>query len=600
MQILRSISYKIDQDLFLTDKQVKPADELGWFYDWSNRQIKFGSRLLFFLLCVLFAIPALSSTNAVADKVFVNAKVYTANPKQPFAQAIAIKAEKIIFVGSNDVADSFVGADTKVVNLQGARVLPGFIDNHNHIFEAASEAGGNCELSPLASPPEQIPLLQDCLENSKPDQWIIGWGHSIDITLDEQLEFSPLEIIDSVITDRPVIIMEQTSHSMWVNSVALELAGITADTPDPQGGKIMRDTESGELSGILIDSAGDIVMAQAWNSLEDKFSQSYDGLLNGLDEIAKHGITSVGDGRLYWKRGWYEVWKAVQANGELTARVSLRPWIYPHLKQSAQLKFLSQIYTADNQQLLIVNQVKMYSDGIIINGTAKTVEPYDFTYFPESPYGINYIPPSEMESWLKSLSNIGFGAHIHAIGDGAVRESLDAIEASRKSGSKQIYNMTHVEMVNANDIQRFALLKVDVDFQLGSDYLGAADHDWAISFIGSTRAHNLIPIRQIYDSGANVTLSSDWNVNPLSPLAGIANAVKLKDKGLPNIIAAIDAYTINAAKALGIESITGSLEVGKSADLVILDDDIFDQPPQVIKNAKVIQTLLQGKTVFGD
>lgn len=551
------------------------------------------------MLCLAPFKSALSSADSLADNVFINAKIYTANPAQPFAQAIAIKDKKILYVGSNEAIKSKIGADTTIFDLKGRNVLPGFIDNHNHIFEAASEAGGNCELSPLASLTEQIPLLKTCLENSKPDQWIIGWGHSIDIIMDDQSEFSPLDVIDSVIKDRPVIIMEQTSHSMWVNSVALSMVGITLDTPDPQGGKIMRDLETGELLGILVDNAGDIVMAQAWNSLENKFSQSYDGLLNGLFEAAKHGITTIGDGRLYWKRGWYQVWRAVQADDELTARVSLRPWIYPHLEQSDQLKFLTRIYTSDNSQLLIVNQVKMYSDGIIINGTAKTLAPYNFTYFPESPYGINYIPLAEMKSWLKSLNNIGYGAHIHAIGDGAVRDSLDAIEAVRKSGSKNSYNMTHVEMVDPDDIRRFASLKVDVDFQLGSDYLGAADHDWAVPLIGTKRAHKLIPIRQIYDSGANVTLSSDWNVNPLNPLAGIANAVQLKNKGLPNIRAAVDAYTINAAKALGLESVTGSLEVGKSADLVILEGEIFNQTPQVIRNAKVIKTLLQGKIVFG-
>ena len=534
----------------------------------------------------------------MADRVYINANVYTAYPAQPFAEAVAIKDKTIMFVGSNTNANDVIDDETEIINLKGAQLLPGFIDNHNHIFEAASEAGGNCELSAEATPSEQIPYLRYCLENSQPGKWVIGWGHTIELTLSEE-ELSPLEIIDSIFTDRPVIIMEQTSHSMWVNSVALSLVGINANTPDPQGGKIMKDPESGELMGILVDNAGDIVMAQAWNSLENKFSQSYEGVLNGLHEVAQNGITTVGDGRLYWKRGWYEVWKAVQADGELTARVSLRPWIYPHLKQSEQLKYLKSIQSSDKQQLLVVDQVKMYSDGIIVNGTAKTLSPYKFTYFPESPYGIHYIPPDQMTDWLRSLDKIGYGAHIHAIGDGGVRGSLDAIEAARKSGSKQHYTMTHVEMVHDTDIPRFKSLNVDADFQVGSDYIGNADHNWANFLIGKTRAHDLIPLRKIYDTGANVTLSSDWNVNPLSPLAGIANAVKLKEKGLPDVDVAIDAYTINAAKSLGLESITGSIELGKSADLVILDREIIGKTPTEIKRAKVIQTILKGKNVFG-
>ena len=563
-----------------------------------NTSIAIPFALLLLVLGLSHVNVALAFDAKIADRIFVNAKVYTANPAQPFSEAVAIKDQTILFVGSDNDAAEFMGDATETIDLKGKLLLPGFIDIHNHIFEAASEAGGNCELSAEATPSKQLPYLRYCLENSQPGEWVIGWGHTIDLTMSDEEELTPLEIIDSIFKDRPVIVMEQTSHSMWVNSVALAQVGITVNTPEPQGGKIMNDPESGELMGILVDNAGDIVMAQAWNSLDNKFSQSYDGLLNGLHEAAQNGITTVGDGRLYWKRGWYDVWKAVQADGELTARVSLRPWIYPHIKQSEQLKFLKDIYSSDKQQLLIVDQVKMYSDGIIVNGTAKILSPYSFTYFPEYPYGINYIPSEQMVSWLKALDRIGYGAHIHAIGDGGVRESLDSIESVRKAGSKQHYNITHVEMVSAADISRFKSLNVDADFQVGADYLGKADHNWATPLIGKDRAHNLIPLREIYDTGANVTLSSDWNVNPISPLAGIANAVKLRDKGLPDVRAAIDGYTINAAKALGLESVAGSIEVGKSADLVILDRNIIGQTPDIIKSAKVIQTVLQGETVY--
>jgi len=549
-------------------------------------------------ISLLQAAETTTANMITADLILTNAEVYTANAKASFAEALAIRDGKFIAVGKASDIMRLQGNKTKVVNLQGNQVLPGFIDNHNHIFEAASEAGGTCELSPEATPSEQIPYLQDCLKNSVPEQWLIGWGHTIDLTLSEEAHYSPLEIIDQVFRDRPVIIMEQTSHSMWVNSVALELAGITTETPDPQGGKIMKDPKTQKLLGILVDNAGDIVMEQAWNSLRNKFTKSYDGLLNGLQAAARYGITTVGDGRLYWKRGWYEVWKAVEADGELTARVSVRPWIYPHLSQHEQLDFLKRIYSSNKNALLIVDQVKMYSDGIIINGTAKTLSPYNFTYFKKSPYGINYIPKKQMTRWLKALDTIGYGAHIHAIGDGAVRESLDAIEAVRKSGSQQPYSMTHLEMISAADLHRFKKLDVDADFQVGSDYLGNADHRWATHLIGPKRAHHLIPLGDIFETGANVTLSSDWNVNPLNPLAGITNAVKLKDKGLPNVQDAIDAYTINAAHALGLESVTGSIEVGKSADLVILDRVIINQSPQVIKQAKVLRTILQGEEVY--
>ncbi|OUS03733.1 urease [Gammaproteobacteria bacterium 42_54_T18] len=533
-------------------------------------------------------------TAPLASRALINGNIYTANDAQPYAEAIAIHNGKVIAVGSFDEIKSVIGIKTNVTDLKGKQVLPGFIDNHNHIFEAASEAGGNCELSQEATPSEQIPYLQTCFENSKPGQWVVGWGHTIQATLTLEEEDTPLEIIDSIFPDRPVIIMEQTSHSMWVNSIALALAGITLSTPDPQGGKIMKTEDADALLGILIDNAGDIVMELAWNSLKNKFTKSYDGLLNGLHEVAKNGITTVGDGRLYWKRGWYDVWKAAEADGQLTARVSLRPWIYPHIPQKEQLSFLESIYNPNKNTLLIVDQVKIYSDGIIVNGTAKTLAPYQFTYFPKSPYGLNYIQPKAMKNWLTTLATLGYGAHIHAIGDGGVRDALDAIESARRSGLTHHYNITHLEMVNSADYSRFKSLSVDADFQVGSDYIVQNDHSWAHELIGEKRSHKLIPLGTIYKTGANITLSSDWNVNPLSPLSAIANAVELKDKGLPTVQAAIDAYTINAAHALGLEPVTGSIEVGKSADIVVLDRAIVGGTPQNI----VIWTLLRGKTVF--
>ena len=539
-----------------------------------------------------------NTSSPIASQVLINGNIYTANSSQPYATAIAIKGEKIIAVGSFNQIKNVIGKKTTVIDLKGKQVLPGFIDNHNHVFEAASEAGGNCELSQEATPSEQIPYLQDCFDNSTPGQWLVGWGHTIQATLTSEEEDTPLEIIDHIFPDRPVIIMEQTSHSMWVNSVALELAGITLSTPDPQGGKIMKTEDADALLGILIDNAGDIVMELAWNSLKNKFTKSYDGLLNGLREVAKNGITTVGDGRLYWKRGWYDVWKAVEADGKLTARVSLRPWIYPHIPQKEQIPFLKNIYNADKNGLLIVDQVKMYSDGIIVNGTAKTLAPYQFTYFPESPYGLNYIQPKTMNNWLTTLATLGYGAHIHAIGDGGVRDALNAIESARKSGSSHHYNMTHLEMINTSDYSRFKTLSVDADFQVGSDYIVKNDHRWAYELIGEKRSHKLIPLGAIYRAGANITLSSDWNVNPLSPLAAIANAVALKNKGLPDVQTAIDAYTINAAHALGLASITGSLEVGKSADIVVLDHAVLGEAPKNIREFSAIWTLLQGKTVF--
>ena len=546
-------------------------------------------------LKLTFLASALLSTGVFgADLVLTNAIIYGHSN----ADTVAISEGKIAEIGDARDIDAFQNPNATVIDLEGGFLSPGFIDNHNHVFEAASEAGAQCELSVEEDLAGQIPLLKACREETQRSGWVMGYGFSIDSILAEESNQTPLQVIDAIFPEQPVIFMEQTSHSMWVNSAALELAGITNETPEPQGGKILKDDDSGELNGVLLDNAGDIVLELAWNSLNNQFEQSYLGLMQGLAEAKTHGITTIGDGRLYWKRGWYEVWQHAEKQGELTARVSLRPWIYPTEPMATQLEYLKGIQSSDKSDLLMVDQVKMYSDGILINGTAKTLAPYLDTYIPDEPYGINYIEPGAMKQWLVELDKVGYGAHIHAIGDGAIRESLNAIEAMRANDSDKDYTLTHVELVNSKDVGRFAKLEVTADFQVGSDYVAYHEHQWAEAFLGAKRARALMNLEAIFSSGANVTLSSDWNVHDINPLVGIANSVIMGKTGLPNVNAALEAYTINAARSLGIDEITGSIEVGKSADFAVLSDDITQLSPQDIKDTQIWMTLLRGEVVY--
>ncbi|WP_298775622.1 amidohydrolase [uncultured Shewanella sp.] len=550
--------------------------------------------LIFSLAIIVSALTV--SINAQALKsnhlILSNAIIYG----HSHADTIVVTNGKIVYIGKD--ATPYYSYNSEIIDLEQSYIMPGFIDNHNHVFEAASEAGGNCELNINFSLEAQIPALKRCRSQTNSTGWIMGYGFSLDAILTSNNRYTPLEIIDRIFPNQPIVIMEQTSHSMWVNSAALTLANITKASPDPQGGKILKDQKTGQLNGILLDNAGDIVMEMAWNHLANPFNQSYDGLINGLEEASMHGITTIGDGRLYWKRGWLQVWLQVEKDKKLTSRVSLRPWIYPTAPMTTQLNFLKQIQSSDKSRLLLTNQVKMYSDGLISNGTAKIIEPYKQTYIPDNPNGINYISPHKMSTWLTELNKIGYSAHIHAIGDLAVRESLNAIEHIRQQGSKKPYTLTHLELVNNLDIPRFNTLDVTADFQVGSDYIAQNDHQWAIPYLGRKRAHALMDPQAIFNTGANVTLSSDWNVNPINPLVGIANSVKMGSTGLPDINTAIDAYTINAAESLGISDITGSLTVGKSADFVILENDITHLSIDDIANTPILMTILQGKIVY--
>ena len=230
-----------------------------------------------YTLTLLASLTMTANTYAAdsADMVLTNASIYGYQT----ADSIAISKGKILYVGKASDMQGFTRSTTETIDLDGGFIAPGFIDNHNHVFEAASEAGGQCELSMDAGLEEQIPYLKACRKDARRGEWVMGYGFSIEALLAEDNRRTPLEVIDSVFPDQPVIIMEQTSHSMWVNSAALEKAGINKNSPEPQGGKILKDEYTGELNGILLDNAGDIVMEIAWNSLEEQFDQSYEGCL---------------------------------------------------------------------------------------------------------------------------------------------------------------------------------------------------------------------------------------------------------------------------------------------------------------------------------
>ncbi|KMP36832.1 urease [Bacillus albus] len=534
--------------------------------------------------------------------VFKNGTIYTSNGKQDIVEAVAVKEGKITFVGSNKDVEGYINEDTKVVDLQGHFILPGFVDNHNHIFEAKSPAAGNCSVSPDASLQEQRSYLNTCKKGVKDGEWISGTGFSLEELLKDMDEKSeqqtPLQVLDELFPNNPVLIMERTSHSVWVNSKALEVVGINKETKDPQGGRIIRDSETGEPFGILYDTAGDIVMEKAWNSQPNLFEKNYEGLLDGLDEVAKNGITTVGDGRLYWKRGWLDVWNKVNDEKKLTSRVVLRPWVYPNLNEAEQMEYFKKIKRDDVSSRMLINQVKMYSDGISINSTAKILEKYKFEWFKGTPYGLNYIPEEKMKWWLTELNKIGYGALIHTIGDGGVRESLNAIESAKKEGANQPYTLTHVEMVEDSDINRFAKLGISADFQVGHDFAEDPKQSWASAYFTNQQMERIMPLGRIWKTGANVSLSSDWDVNELNPLVTISNALSIDEKGLSDVYAAIDAYTIKPAKALGLDNVTGSIEVGKSADMILLNEDITKMSADKIPDAKVLVTVLQGEVVY--
>lgn len=539
---------------------------------------------------VLASASAADGTPA-ADLVLRNGLVFT----EPIQAAVAVRNGTIAFVGSNQAVTAWIGPATEVIDLQGGMLLPGFIDNHNHVGEGGEVSCFPERHRPLAL---QTDLLAECRDQTAPGQWIIGYGAALELEL-EAMEHgpSPRALLDRVFPEHPVIVMDNTSHAMFVNSAALRLAGIENPTQQPIGGVIMQDA-AGAANGILVDNAGDIVMEKAVNSLPDRDQRARDGILHGLALAARHGITTIGDGRTYWRRGMMTIWRQVETSGKLTARVSLRPWIYPNVPLATQSRFLRTALQNDRTRLLIVNQVKMYSDGIPEYTTARMIQPYPAPLFAAYPHGLNYIDRAAMGAWLSELDRLGYGAHIHAIGDLGIRDSLDAIAAQRAAGSQRRYTLTHLVVVDPADLQRFAALAVDTDFQItqtsATPIARAAGLD---TVIGGRRAAQVLftPVKQLQQAGANVVLSSDWSVNPINPLAAVSHTVAEGSLTLPQALAA---STINAAKALGLDDITGSITVGKSADFAVFRKDLRGLSAQTLRRTKVRLTILRGRVVY--
>lgn len=537
----------------------------------------------------------LGSSLALADQsaplLLHNATIYTVNPQQPWASAMVIDEDgSIVAIGDDaDVAD-YVDDQTETIDLAGRLVLPGFQDSHAHVLDASSEAQGGCQVEAADDVAQWLAEITVCNQQDDGD-WLLGWGFSLHSLLEQQK--TPRELLDGIISDRPVAIMEETSHAYWLNSKALALAGIVSDTANPPGGIILRDA-AGVATGVLLDNAGDLAMDKALppsKALEEVY---YQAVLAGQRELARNGITSVADARVFWRRGHLQAWQRAERNGELTARTTLGLWAYPTLDDAEQLAALKALYNAGNtDSLLRVTQVKFYVDGIIHNTTARLQQPYNQSLPGVESKGLYYFSPSRLERYSRELAKTGFDMHIHAIGDQAVSDALDAIDATDGQGRHRI---THVELVAKADIPRFAQLEVIADFQ-PSPYFTPSFLKSNEPMIGQ-RAFAMLPMRELYDAGARVTLSSDWDVNPLSPLGIMQNALNLGDRGLPSLEAAVKAYTLDAAYTLRQEQYTGSLEVGKQADLVVLDQNIFELPINQIGKAEVLWTLRGGEEVY--
>ncbi|MEH6551657.1 MAG: amidohydrolase [Pseudomonadales bacterium] len=543
-----------------------------------------------------------------AHTILKNGKIYTMDSTRSWADSVAISDGRIVFVGSGDEAEAYAGDTTRVIDLDGSMVLPSFQDVHIHPV-----TGGilynECSLFDLETLDAVLAAISLCVEQN-PDADFInggGWGWEIFIGSDGPHR----NLLDEIDSTRPLFFGDSDGHTLWVNSAALSWAGIDASTPVPEGGDFGRDSSTGELTGTLLEGSAMSLIYDRMPAYST--AQKMDALRYTQSYLHSLGITAIQDALVHLQGNEpyksLDAYQALQEAGELNLRVVAALYWQPGagLDQIEALKAARAQYSKGRLQ---AHSIKFWADGIIETHTAMMLEPYSDQ---ADNRGFMMVSLEEMLAAVPKLDAEGFQIHIHAIGDATVRYALDALEGALEvNGKRDSRHLTaHTQLVHPDDIARFGQLNVIAGF---SPYWAYADEYVAIinpPQLGPERMGWMYPIKSITDTGGRVAFGSDWYVSNADPLLGIETAVtRVEPQGEPTPVfipeqrisldQAIAGYTIDAAFANFLDADTGSIEVGKYADLVVLEQNLFDIEPAAISDAGLKATLLEGELVFGE
>lgn len=560
------------------------------------------------LAAALTLLPAQLMADAEkVDLVISNAKIYTLNPEQPWADAVAIDQGRILAIGTDEELAGFAKNAYRAVDLKQQMLLPAFQDVHIHPMTGGLAYSG-CSLFGLDSMDKVLAKITQCVEEEPDADFIRGdgwdWGLFIGIGAPHK------KYLDAIDKERPLIFGDADGHTLWINSAALALAEIDATTIDPEGGEVSREPESNEPTGVLLEGpAMDLLISKLPPpTLEEKKA----GLLYAQRYLHSLGITAMQDAFVGLTGSEsaqsLDAYKALLDEGLLKLRVKTALYWEPG-QGLAQIKAMQAARKDYSQGRLQVTSVKFWADGILEAYTAKLLEPY--TDKPETT-GLLMVPKDEIMAAVPLLDAAGFQVHIHTIGDATVRYALDAVAlAQKQNGERDARHLTaHTQLVHIDDVARFAELSVIASFSPYWAYYDEYSSEINPPQIGEARMQRMYPIQELIEAGTKVSFGSDWSVTSADPLLGIETAVSRKDPHTATDVVffpeqrislhdAIAGYTINAAFTNFLETETGSIEVGKYADLVVLDKNLFEIPVAEISEAKVQATMLEGELVYG-
>ena len=534
-----------------------------------------------------------------ADTIITNARVYTVNPQQKWAEAIAVRADKIIFVGDAKSAESYKGPSTKVIDAKGKLVLPGFTDCHVH-FMSGSLGLTQVDLTGANTIEEIQKRVKDYAAAHPTLPWITGMGWQYPTFGATALPNK--KILDDVMVDRPVYLVAYDGHSSWANSKALAMAGIDRNTPDPPNGKIVRDA-NGEATGALKEAAGDLVeRLMPKPTREERLT----ALRKGLHEANRLGVVRVHSAGGDFE--YLDLYDELRKNGELTVRQYIAYFLDPPELKPEAIEKIELARKKYNDEWISGGAVKTMLDGVVEAHTAAMLGTYaDDT----SQSGKLFWDPDKYKQAIAELDKRGLQIFTHAIGDRAVRTALDAYENAQRTNhsTDDRPRIEHIETITAEDIPRFGKLGVIASFQpLHTDPNEDTLKVWAVA-AGPDRVSRAWPWRSVESTGGKLAFGSDWPVVTISPWPGVQNALTRQTaEGEPaggwvpkeriNIEDAVRGYTLGAAFAGRREKTEGSLETGKLADVIILSKDLFTIEPPDILSEEVLVTMVGGKVVY--
>ena len=534
-----------------------------------------------------------------ADTVVLHAKIYTLDAKRPWAEALAIRGNRIVAVGSDAEIAKLQSQNTQVIDAESRLVLPGFTDCHIHFIDGSFSLG-RVNLEGAKDEADIQQRLREYGAAHPGDGWILGrgWNYAMFPS-----SLPDKKLLDEVFPNRPAFLEGYDGHTYWANSKALELAHITKDTPNPANGVIVRDPRTGEATGALKEAAQSLVAAVVPKPTR---GEKLAALRAGIHWANENGLTRVHSAGGDFEE--FDLYEELLRHGDLTLRFYVAYFQNPPELRPRDLQGIEEARKKYTGEWLSAGAVKFMIDGVVESHTAAMLQPYsDDPSFQGKPFW----DPEKYKSAVEELDKRGLQIFTHAIGDAGVRIVLDSYEnmerVNHTSGKRP--RIEHIETISAQDIPRFGKLGVIASMQPLHSY---PDEDtlrvWARN-AGPDRASRAWVWKSIADDGGQLAFGSDWPVVTLNPFVGIQTAVtRQTGEGLPkegfvpsqrlSVADAIRGYTLGAAYAGFREKSEGSLEPGKLADLIILSQNLFDVDPHAIGKTKVLTTIAGGRVVF--